>query len=362
VIGWAIASIRRLGAPGWLTWLTVALFAMSPANGLVSISPWKDVPYSLSILALTVLIMQIVSSKGSSLEKPGFWMMVGVTSSLVALFRHNGWPVMLGTMATLILAYRPYHRRLFHSLTLALVFWWMVTGPLYLYLKVDFQPASGGKIPAIELSLLSLVAKHKESGTIFLPEEDTLFEEMQPFANNPSIKDLSILTDNSEQLAKTAFHLTLRSPGVTFRFLFMRSNYIFQIFQPPVGRFGYVATQNESEYPDLATASKLPEMQSFLTRLAGLTKRPKTDWFFWRNAFWMYMLFFAAAVACMRTRTWKYALATLPVVLNAFPLILFSGGQIYRYIIPTIWVSTLLSGYLLFVPNRVNPPDEPGPC
>ncbi len=49
--------------------------------------------------------------------------------------------------------------------------------------------------------------------------------------------------------------------------------------------------------------------------------------------------------------SWKYWLVALPVVLNALPLVLFSGGQIYRYIIPTIWVSTMLSGYLLLVPN-----------
>ena len=363
VLGWAIAVIHRLGAASWLTWLTVMLFIVSPANGLVSIIPWKDVPYSLSIVALTILLLKIVVSRGSILEKPNVWVGLGIASSLIALFRHNGWPVMLGTLAALILAYKPYHRRLLSALILALVCWGMIIGPFYYYLDVNAQRIDSGKNPAVEVFLYSVIDKHYKSGTQFLPDEQALIKELLLVVNNPSFTEWNKLTDNLEIMARTALSLTLRSPGITLKHLFRKANFIFQVFQPSLGRFGYVETQSYPNELGLSNDSKIPVVQSFLTSLTNLTKRPKTDWFFWRNAFWMYLLIFATLVACLRRQSWKYALVTFPVIFNALPLVLFSDGQIYRYIIPTIWVSTLLSGYLLFIPfplltqkeNKTNP-------
>jgi hypothetical protein len=242
----------------------------------------------------------------------------------------------------------------------------MIIGPFYHYLEVNTKPVNLGKNPAIEAFLYSLIVKHYDSGTRFLPEEEALFKDIFSVVNNPSVdaptlKEWSKLADSLEIMARTVLKLTLRSPGVTLEYLLKRTNYIFQVFQPYVDRVGYVATQNDPNEFGLSIDSKLPGARSFLTTLANLTKRPKTDWFFWRNAFWMYLLVFAAVVASVRSRSWKYGLALLPVMLNALPLILFSGGQIYRYIIPTIWVSTLLSGYLLFIPGiaKTNPNVQP---
>jgi hypothetical protein len=148
------------------------------------------------------------------------------------------------------------------------------------------------------------------------------------------------------------FNLTLRNPGVTFNFLMQKASYIFQIFSPPFVRIEHVPIEIMDNSYGLAVNPKLPQAHDLLIRLIAITERPKIEWFFWRNAFWMYLLIFAACVASMRTRNWKYMLVTLPVLLNAMPLVLLSGGHIYRYIIPTIWAGLLLSGFFLLIPCK----------
>jgi hypothetical protein len=84
-------------------------------------------------------------------------------------------------------------------------------------------------------------------------------------------------------------------------------------------------------------------------KVAYLSEEPQIDWLFWRNAFWMYLLIASGVVACVRMKNWKYMAVILPVLLNAIPLMLLSGGHISRYIFSTLLLGPLFGVGLLFL-------------
>ncbi len=358
VMGWGLATIRRLGAPVWLTRLIAAWLILCPAFGLTVIFHSKDIPYSICVLALTILVFLIVISEGKKLTQPTFWISLGVVTALVVLFRHNGAAIALGTLSLVLLAYHRQWRPLLASIVVTFGLWWGITNPVYRLMHVNDNPDQLGTIPATASFYSYLIRTHELHKTPFLPDELAFYQEILPAIQNPHSSQLAILPLHEKELADLAIKLSVRNPYVTLDYLWSKTTGILQITRSPLDRVEYLTLAIEENPYGFRTESKIPLIKRGLTAITEMTMNPVIEIFVWRNAFWFYLFLFAIAVACLRTRSGKYWLVALPVVLNALPLIMFSGGQIYRYIIPTIWVSSVLSGYLLFIPSTETEPVE----
>ncbi|MEI8314971.1 MAG: DUF6020 family protein, partial [Verrucomicrobiota bacterium] len=73
VFGLTMRELALWGVPRNIRIVITMLFSLSPVNGLMTITLWKDVPYAISMLGLFALLMQCVRTRwdclSSSLSK-----------------------------------------------------------------------------------------------------------------------------------------------------------------------------------------------------------------------------------------------------------------------------------------------------
>ncbi len=348
LIGWGLYLVQESGAPIWLTGAIAIFLAFSPGTSLIILNPWKDVAFGIALFALSIVIFQIIQSDGSWLLEPPSWILLGFVSALVALFRHNGMPVSLGSLLIILIAYPQRWRRVGASVLFMSILLLLVKGPLYQLTGVNTNKETLGKNLGVEGTAFQVVHQHSQSNTALLPTEEALIQKIYP---DQEI-NFNELGRFSKEIDELAIQLTLRNPVPTIEFLQKKASFIFQVLQPPNRRIEYVGLTVYENTLGIKQSSILPWLQRKISHLFHLSSQPELDWLFWRNAFWMYLMIFAAAIACLRQKNWRYALLLAPLLLNALPLAVFSGGEISRYIYPTLLISPIFSGYLLFIPRK----------
>ena len=312
---------------------------------------WKDVAYSIAVTALTIMIFRIIMTNGSWLGKTQNLAALSIAGACTALYRLNGMPVALGCIVLVLAAYyRLWWKYILGSTFVVIAIWYGITGPLYKIVGVNTTDVNLGSNQAIPYTLSSILSQHQTSGTRMEPEELAFLQA----ANIGGDKlNREFLNSHQWDLIKYTISFTLRNPDVTLNFILSHTTFIFQILQPPLSRYETVGTEIYANPFGLKSQSLLPEVQSILNRVTSLTEKPELDWFFWRNAFWMYILLYAVMITILKTRNWRFSLLIAPILLNALPLVLFSGGQLSRYILPTLIISPLFSLYLLFsIPSQ----------
>lgn len=352
VMGWGLSVIESKGAPRWLTGLLAVCLALSPAAGLMTLTMWKDIAYSIAVLALTVMAFLIFASRGRWLDQPGRWIALGITAALPGLFRHNGGPVALGFLVVLALIYLPRWRIILLTMALALGVWFVVKGPLYWFAGVDTTYVTRGQFPVLPSLNISLISWHIRSGTPLTSEEQQLYLQIYP-RNAP--RDTAAMINKESETHDLALRLTQRNPRATLAYFLERSSLVFQILRPPPAGVDNIFLEMYPNDYGIEQVSRIPVLQPWIERLVQLSERPELDWFFWRNAFWMNLLLFACAVTWARTRSWKVFIVALPVLLNALPYAIYNPEYSARYILPTLLAGPLFGVFLLLVKPRLEP-------
>jgi hypothetical protein len=92
----------RLGAPARIRWTTAIWLALVPANGFLTVTLWKDVPYTVAHALLVALSLRLVVEQGEALGRMRFLVALVATLGAVALYRHNGAPVVAGYLVWLV--------------------------------------------------------------------------------------------------------------------------------------------------------------------------------------------------------------------------------------------------------------------
>ena len=98
VTAYGIGVLGSIGLPRWAAWLLTAIFALSPINGSMVVTLWKDIPYSTALFLFSILTIRIVISNGSWLGDKLNWLWLALTGLMIALFRHNGFPVPIASL------------------------------------------------------------------------------------------------------------------------------------------------------------------------------------------------------------------------------------------------------------------------
>lgn len=88
--GGILYYFEKLGSPKIILWGISFFMAVSPVNAEMVITLWKDIPYSTALLGLTFIFLIIVYSNGNWLYQNKNLLLLGITTLLVFLFRHNG--------------------------------------------------------------------------------------------------------------------------------------------------------------------------------------------------------------------------------------------------------------------------------
>ncbi|WP_133054733.1 DUF6020 family protein [Niastella populi] len=115
-----LLMLAKKGLPvKWLKWIALGI-ALIPANGVMAVTLWKDIPFAISLVWLTCVLAKIVTDE-NYLNKKTSWL--EITCALVAagLFRHNGIPVyILAVIGLMVLYFKTKNKRILVSLSISI--------------------------------------------------------------------------------------------------------------------------------------------------------------------------------------------------------------------------------------------------
>jgi hypothetical protein len=354
VLGWGLFEQRRFGAPRWLPWLITLIIIAIPSNGFMVIALWKDIFYSISMLALTILVFNITLSHGEWIRKPNAWLYLSVSALFVALYRHNGAPVAFVTLLSFLVVYRKLWKPFLTVLILTLLIWMGIRGPGYDVLGVD----RSSNQPGIGMALVHLIARYTNTDTPFLPQDRDLLQKIRPEENWPyechletnlffTKLDWANLREYTTDLAILSVKLIHRAPSVFFDHVICTSSFLYQITQSPGSLYEPIETGVVLNDFGIKRESKFVWLKNILDNSPNQSNQ-LFNWIFWRVPFWGYLLLASLILYGARSKNWMVLLVFLPVLLNMLPFVFMAVLQSFRYVYSTLIVSALMSGFFLF--------------
>ena len=135
VAGWGITYFRELGLSKWLCWCCAVMFAILPVNFVLVNSLWKDIPYGISVLCLSVVFLKIYKTDGRWLYGNRA-ILVGLLLALIALFRHNGIAVAALSGISLLIFIPTSKKPVLIALAVFAMAYFVVNGIIYPNLNV----------------------------------------------------------------------------------------------------------------------------------------------------------------------------------------------------------------------------------
>lgn len=316
------------------------IYALNPVNGIFSISMWKDIPYSISLIFLSYVLLKIYSSEGNWILKNYNKLTLGIILLCTSLFRHNGLVPVLVSSLLLIIVYKAHYKRFLIIFTLTGLLFIFIKIPLYNILNVsktsDMQP--------YVLSMLQISAIAHNNGKVDDKEKEFLskmaeWEDLKKGYNRYNILGITssdsfnkdFFKQNKAKYIKTWIKLVLKNPGISVKAYLDRINLIWRI-DNPTGVNNLVS--NSVIYTNdmgLKTESRLPFLKNILDAIADATKKPYLNWLFWRPAIYLYITLIICILILFSGINRKSLLVLIPSLANVAGLILVTVSSQTRY-------------------------------
>jgi hypothetical protein len=352
VLGWGIATLREFGLPNWTGWMVAVVMAILPSNGLLSITLWKDILFSAIVIALTILVLKIVVSRGAWLSRKTSWISLGIVLTFISLYRQNGFFVAFACLLILTWVFRKYWKSFAKAAGLLLVIYFVFSGPVLQLLNA--QSINKARYQVV---IANLLAGQMNAGTYFSPQDAAVlkpafYKDTWPYdcyRNHDLITgtnlDRDYLMAHTRDLINIALKVTFENPAVTIEHFACQGDFVFYIPQSDAA--------NEPVYLDvysnkfgLKQASIFPGLYASLyCFFEKLASNHELMWILWREPFWMYLGLFGCILFMIRNKSWQPVLVLVPGLLTVLPYIIVSLGQIFRYVYCMYLIGILLSSY-----------------
>lgn len=351
-----LAFMQAAGVPRAVVWAGAALFALTPVNGTMVNTLWKDIPFGIAVLGLTLMLARIVFSRGGWFSTWQAGAALGITAALVMLLRHDGLPLALGSLAAVLLAYFRQWKTWLLAAALCAVLYAGVRGPLYRAAGV--QPST--TLAESSLSLYSMAAYARPGSSA-----DVLLASLSPFSAewscsireriDPQWRDRDL--DRSISFPQLAQNMFQRAPNVLLYFYRCARSMEWIVWDP------YGEVRNASHVQVLVDAnpygiqhdSKIPALRDAIAQWVIRTSHdPSLNWFTWRPAFFLYLNLFIAALLILRNRDVRFGLISLPIVIQSITFSLLFAEPNFRYHY-AVYLVSLISLPLLLAPALNKP-------
>lgn len=360
LVAWGLGELHKQNVSPIVLWSGAVLFALFPINGLLIISVWKDITYACALLALFLQFVKIAFSNGKWLDNN--WNLAGfVLAGLTAAFvRHNGLPVVLGSLVVLLLVYRNSLRRILVAAVIFLLLWAGIRGPLYSVLNVKLYPGFGN------ILFLDHINAHIHAETPLKPAEKTFIESLLPLSDWPyNCADSDIrkmdgpipfdyFTQPTAEPARIAINLFLRDPMVDIQHTLCASSLVWKV---NTGQYLSVVSlgQNKDGAYEWVSNNDLGLVeQSFFPGLIPLLANLFSDkGLFSKPAFYLLVAIFVFAILSLRQPRAKLSLISVPLIFQTGVMLLVNFAQDFRYLYSTVLIA-LFSLLMLFIPRDVD--------
>ncbi|OQY90318.1 MAG: hypothetical protein B6D39_08440 [Anaerolineae bacterium UTCFX2] len=359
VSGYILGFFETQGVPKPFLWIASLVFALSPVNGTMVNTLWKDVFYSAALLGFTFLVYRVGISRGRWLENPWNAILLGLTGVLMSSFRHNGWPIVVGVLLLLLLLYWRFWSRIAIAAAVFAGSVFIIRGPIYRLVNVTTQGVYEKFIPSL-FSLYSLAAE-ADPGSY----AETVIQSIRPFSGNWSC-DLTAPyqavqqmdgSGQEENIFQKGINLISRSPNLMYYYYTCRRAFSWIVWDP----YGFIDNTSHTRYlvdPNpygIVPASKLPAVRERVSEFVYWSSLDnQISWLVWRPALYLYLFLFTIAVQVLKYRDWKLFIASAPLVLQAIGFTLLFTMLNFR-LQYAVYLAALLFWPLLFAPRFVQP-------
>ncbi len=369
-VAWGIKLLSDHGLPAWAGWGLSALFAISPVNGNMVSTLWKDIPYSTCLLLLSLMILKIVISRGEWLNRKFTWLWIVLVSLGISLFRLNGLPVPVVSLIVLALVYREQWKIVVFSLGIFLGAWLLIQGPFYDILKVDRN--SGFK----QQVFIHHIAAHVATGSPLTSTEAELASGIMPLDQwrydcctnipiwlQPGYSEPRF-SEKAADIRKLFIALAIKEPGVEIRHLVCVSSLVWELpshcmLNQEVMTAG-LPTWIESNALGLKENSLLPALIGPLTIIKGYASHKPWDLLFYTPALFLFLGIYCTALLAFRAKQSRYLLYFLPAATQSATMLLINVSRDFRYQYGVYLVGLFSLGLLVFaLAQQVRDPKPP---
>ena len=339
--------------------LIVLCFALLPCNYMLITTMWKDIPFSICLVMLTLLLAS------ASKEPEVFWhsrmFPILMVISLIGIndLRYNGIIAFAFAIVYIFycaIKYRKFFTRILITLISIFMIIAIIHGPVYKFFDVQTQSVSKPYI-----TMFSALGSAINKGVTFSENtEDILYSIMRkedwikwysPFnidsyRHNPEIKGgMNINEVSFSQAFSCYFEGLFNYPGIIIKDRLDGSNIIWDVTQPKES-FNYryaegiwspaSVSSDIFNLPLTQESSNVYQTHNYLTNIFNflrtqMEKYPITDIFIFRSGFYLIFYFILLVYNCINKRKW-FLVASIPLIGNTIALMLLLAHQSYRYI------------------------------
>ncbi|SDN35080.1 hypothetical protein SAMN04487897_102602 [Paenibacillus sp. yr247] len=341
MIGYISYYLEKIGIKRRVVLLINLIYSINPVNNIMSIALWKDIPFSLCLLLITILLLKLYISDGLWLKSVKHQSYLIITLALIYLFRHNGVISVLGSIIILFLLYKKYWRELL-KISLFIV---VIIVSVKLIISFIFNATPGPTYGSMAFQLHQ-VGTMVHSDVVLTNKEKNVLEKIMPLkywagGDNYAKYDVGYVLfnnifndhtfkENKNEFLKTWIELVLRNPKIAFNDWTSMTSLIWQIKQP---NDGYTSTAILDIYPNelgLKQTSLLPNTRDILMKIVGFTSSSEHNWMFWRPAISIYLMIFFGFLF-VRRNTYKAIIIFVPILAQIAGIMLVIPAQDSRY-------------------------------
>ncbi len=359
VIGIGFNELKNWGVNKYFLFAAAFLFSAFPPTFLLISTLWKDIPFTIGILLLTIFSLRIARLNWHIDYKS--LAAICIAGILVFTMRHNGIAIVAPYFLLLLVCVKGRINKIKISSVLAFQLFLFVFSKTILLSLLGAAPIGQHYkaiyavhvIGAMEKSNVKLDDEGQKLVNTILPQSS-----WQSQYNCKSVvplfwdKNISydFLSKNSTQINKLAFKMILANPFVFLKHQACVTSFVWRI-TPNQDDYLTISPNEIIELPvknelQLTMASKMPHLKEKVIQMQDFLFM---DWqtYFRPAGYFIFGLFFAVILSIVYG--YAFFIVFTPAFLNAAGWLVLAGSQDYRYMWPSVIVSIYL---MLFIFQR----------
>ncbi len=203
----SIGYLYKKGVKRYLLILLLLIYALTPINGIYSVTMWKDIPFASSVLFFIILLCKlhdnVLQGKNSLLH----WLLFIPVSFFMCFFRSNGLYTFILIIPVMLHIYWQHKKSYILSVMAVIVIAMIYKGPVFQYFGVqNVDLIESLSIPAQQMAaVISYGGEIGDEDLALLKEIIDISKVPEAYLGSPgcsdAIKDLVRETDNQQYIA-----------------------------------------------------------------------------------------------------------------------------------------------------------------
>ncbi|RGY94711.1 hypothetical protein, partial [Clostridium sp. AM58-1XD] len=366
-LGKALQLLCENGLSKRIAFIISCGFALFPANGVMLVNIWKDIPYSIAILGISYEILFMCLDMELWLSRKRNIAITICTLITIALFRHNGFVPYIFTVICLVVLLRKKIKSAFKIVIISTVIIFVIKVGVY---KVyDVHPKPEGV--AYSFLAHNMGTVYVEGGN--LDSDDLLFmEKIMPldlwknnyhaYSHNTYVSGypyIQKLSEYKDGFLRNYLKIAVKNIPLVVKDIFQLTNMIWE-FKTPEGSYIYIAeytddfTDKNQEmitgqkiFADYMSYRKTPLTNSLIKVIQSTSKRGP-DIIFWRFA-WMHLIGLFGVLLIISRKRYSLLGIYIPYATNILSLFVSMISQSYRYVYSTTMVFPIIVGITIML-------------